>query len=171
MGVANATLVVAFSEDALDAGGFYLAELDDAANLNSSGETKTSFAPGDEPYIIIQHDDTLRIGRIVTTSGSIFSTGSVSRTKEQTSVFASEGDTSSLPCLGSSSTSFFYGSVSLKMDSENSTNVEAESGSFPAVVDFSVTGQFHQYQLSPNIPSLSKDQTYDVYIIIYFEAA
>lgn len=162
MGTTQATIVVSFGDDA-NADGFYLAELDEVANKG-----KTSFVPNEEVFFIIQHDETLKILQIVTTNGSIQSHGNVTRTKTETMVFAAEGDEQNLPCLGSSAFSFSFGTASLSVDG---VNVAAGAGSYPVVCSASVTGTFQQYSLLPNIPPLAKDETFDVYIFIYFGAA
>ena len=164
MGAANATIVVSFSDDALS-GEYYMAELDAEANGD-----KTSFPAVSPPpvYFIIQHDATLKILNIVSTNGSISGGGTVSRTKTDTALFAAAGDDVSLPCDGSASFSFTFGSASVSVNGSTAT---ANSGSFPALANVSVRGTFKQYALNANIPPLAADETYDVYIVIYFGPA
>ena len=164
MGTANATIVVSFSDEALS-GEYYMAELDDEANGD-----KSSFPAVNPPpvYFIIQHSADLQILNIVSTNGSVSGGGTVSRTKKDTALFAAEGDDVSLPCEGSTSFSFTYGSASVSV---SGTTATANSGSFPALANVSVYGTFKQYALNANIPPLAADETYDVYIVIYFGAA
>lgn len=172
MGSTQATIVVSFGNESLS-GGFYIAEIDDKGNEEALGKT-SGFVPNDPVAFIIQHDNTMKIEKITTTNGSISGPSLVTRTKTVNLVFATIDDDQSAPCLGTLNMgSPVYGSVSLKssMDSSKSVSILVESGSFPAVYNASVTGPFQQYVLNPNIPPLAADETFDVYIFIYFGAA
>lgn len=166
MATTQTTIVVSFGDDSALSEGYYSVELDAVGN-----EDRSSFAPNEEVLFLIQHDSTMQISRIVSTNGSIQSRGDVSRTKEETILFAEEGESQSLPCLGSLTTEFKYNSCALESDSVNSTDIISAAGNFPALCDIAVVGSFHQYALIPSIPDLLPDETYDVYIVIYFEAS
>ena len=58
----QSTIVVEFGDGA-DSSGFVAMELDETLNLDSDGNVKTSFAPGNEVWFWLQHDETLRVGR------------------------------------------------------------------------------------------------------------
>lgn len=162
MGVTQATIVVSFSDDA-NSDGFYVAELDEVANNG-----RTQFVPNEEVYFLVQHDVTLQILNIVSTNGSVRSTGTVTRTREQVMLWVEEGEEQSLSHMGSVSFAFSFSSTGLSV---NGVSVTASGGSFPALCKATITGQFKQYCLTPQVPALAKDETFDVYIVIYFGPA
>jgi hypothetical protein len=162
MGTTQATIVVNFSDGA-NRDGFFMAELDELGN-----DGKTAFVPNEEVLFLIQHDETLRILNIVSTNGSVQARGNVTRTKKEAVLFVELGEDQSLPCFGSSSFVFTFNSASLSVDG---ATVTANTGSFPALCEATVIGEFKQFALLPNIPPLAADATFDVYIVIYLGPA
>ena len=87
----KATLVVKFGQGA--SSGFVAAEFDDIKNVDTAGKTKSSFAPGEEPYFLVQHDDSVRIDRIAATGGMVVAMGLVSRPYSDRLDFPALGNT------------------------------------------------------------------------------
>lgn len=85
-----ATIVATFGAES--SAGFCVVELDDILNVDSAGEAKSSFLPGDSVYFWVQHDSTLMIDRVAAThpDATIVDCGRVSRRKTQELLFVSE---------------------------------------------------------------------------------
>lgn len=169
------SIVVVFGDGA-DSDGTVVAELDPLHdnNLDSDGELKSTFdsvAP-DVPVLLIHHDDTVQLTRIVATSGSVESTetSGITQTREVDLSFATEEDTVSIGYSNTTLDSVEWngrtGTVVISGD-----NIIYSSGETPFVGVATVNVTF-QHQYFVNVPSgldLDADETYEIVIFIYME--
>lgn len=141
----NASIVINFSDSA-DSSASVNVELDPGAEENlEDGELKSSFDPGppDTPVIIINHSNSLAIGSVTCTEGSMGgNTGPVSRTVEdEYSLFG--GEDSSISYANASP-------VSLPSNFTFSGSTLKNNGTTPQTGDISYTVPFQgQYKLTP----------------------
>ena len=132
----QATIVVTFGENVSSSNHFVRAELDDTLNLNSEGKSKTSFNPGDDVYFLIQHDSTVRIRAIRSTSGQVQSLGAVSRSREQIMLYTELNEIQDFGYTGGTANIWRYGNA-LGLESEGITSFKATLGTFPAIAKVS----------------------------------
>lgn len=173
MGV-EASVVVEFGESVTDTGGTVVIELDDenSNNLNSEGKVKSTFLPGEQPVFIINHSDDLVVADVRCTDGSIAQTGSnQTRSREDEVLFTKIGDDTTLQYAGIDSASFEWrgntGNVSV-----SESVLKLESGSYPCAGTTSFNVLFQkEYMLTPPSLDLSPDESYEISIVVYMEAA
>jgi len=150
------SIVVIFGDDA-NSNGTVVAELDPLHdnNLNSDGELKSTFdsvAP-DTPVLLIHHDDTIRLARIVATSGGVESTETtdIVQTREVDLSFATEEDTVSIGYANTTLSSVEWnGRTGTVVISGDDIIYSAGETPFVGVATVNVTFQ-HQYFV--NVPS------------------
>jgi len=167
--MAQATIVVKFGDDVSDSSSYHVvAELDDTLNLDSEGESKTSFNPGDPVYFLVQHDSRVRIRAIRATLGDIQSLGSVSRYRDSVMLFAEINEKQSVGYMGGTANSLWYGNT-VGLGSNGLTDFIATFGTFPAIGKIGRSCPFNSYVLRSNVPALTEDDEYLVGIVIYME--
>lgn len=167
--MAKATLVVVFG-DGVEAG-FVKAEFDEIENVNAAGEVKTQFVPGDEPYFLVQHDPTLRIDRVASTDGmAVSNNAEETRTRTTALDFAQVDDTVELDYLPAGSGSrVWYGNV--PTIATDGRAITATGGQLPAKGLATYPTTWQSYRLIPPPLTLAAEQTYEITIYIYMEAA
>lgn len=162
------TLVIKFGAGA--SGGFVAAEFDAKKNVDAAGKIKTNYSPGEEVWFLVQHDDTLRIGRVAATGGMIVTRGSVPRSRVDRLDLA-EIDTivelSRIPS-GSVTRSWVDNAAAVTIAGRV---VSAIGGKLPAKGDFSYTAVMHSFSLIPPPMDLAANETHDITIYIFMEAA
>jgi hypothetical protein len=168
----RATLVVQFGESA-DSTAFVTAEFDDVLNVDSAGEVKSSWLPGDSIFFLVQHDPSLRIDAILPTgnSGTIVDCGIVSRSRDQE---LSWPDINTEQELSHNSTFFptltWYGSpgYGLKLNGRTLTIAGGAPCTCDAVIP--IEARLFQY-IPPQLVLATEDDIYRIIIYIYMEAA
>jgi hypothetical protein len=170
----RATIVVKFGEEVENASSYFVkAELDESMNVDSKGETKSSFtADGtttDPVYFLIQHDSRVQIKAIKSTNGQIQSMGQVSRTKKQQTIFTEINEVKDIGYMGSGVNVRCWGNQINGIGHEGLTGVKVTSGVFPAIADVKVGCRFGLFCLHAIIPALGEDEDYPVAIVIYME--
>lgn len=163
-----ATVVVQFGDGA-DSSALVVVELDEVMNVDLNGEEKTSFVPGDIPYLLVHHDATVRIGQVACSSGMVSPVAMVSRERSQQLQWPDAADSQELPHLPAGVVSWkWYGNVPLiTRDGRTLT----ASGAIPAIGEASYAIDCHQYRLIPPVLELAADESYPVLIVITMEAA
>ena len=159
----GATLVVSFSEEAAQLGGWVTAELDEINN-----EEKTSFAPGDEAWFWVQHSDDLKIVSVTASSGQIVAEGTATRTITEDVQFV-DTESSSLRAIPS-------GSVSFAWTGNQGTGVKVTgqsvqlTGGFPCIGEATYQADVRLYRLVPPEMTLGADETYEILISVFVGA-
>jgi len=164
----QSTIVVEFGDGA-DSSGFVALELDETINLDSDGNVKTSFDPGDEVWFWLQHADTLRVGSVAATSGMVVACGIARRSREQELTFAGDGSQtlSHIPARNPEYT--WYGNVGSGMSRDGRTLTVA--GNIPCTCDAVIPIDVHLYRFIPPPLELADEATYRVVIVVTMEAA
>ena len=163
------TLVVAYGDDVAEADQTAVVELDGTLNLDSDGETKTQFAPGDEVYFLVHHDADLVIDKVVPTDGTVVAMGAVSRSREADLLFVDE-DAVSLSYLPAGSLSVDWQGREGSGLSRDEQSVTITDG-WPALAHVAYGVDFYLYKLIPPTLELGEDESYTVHAVIYMEAA
>lgn len=165
----GATIVVQFGQGA-DSSAFVVLELDETLNLDSSGEAKSEFAPGDEVWFWVQHDPGLRIGQVACTSGMAVDCGTVRRERRQELTFAaadSEETISHLPATAPTLT--WYGNDGSPLAIDGRT-VRA-GGQIPSTCDAVLAVDVHLYRYIPPPLQLADGDSYRSVVVVTMEAA
>jgi len=165
------SIVVDFGDDVVGSSDTIVIELDpdNPNNLDSKGELKSTFAPGEQPVFILNHANTVVIDRVASTDGYIFETGGTRIVeKEQTTLFTSVESESSLSYanVDGITSEVWYGNTAVidLLDSALTTS----SGNYPALTKIEYNVPFQkQYQLIPPNLSLGADESYEIIIVIY----
>ena len=170
----RATIVVKFGEEVENASSYFVrAELDEDMNVDSKGETKSSFtADGtttDPVYFIIQHDSRVRVKAIKSTNGQVQPMGAVTRKKTTQMIFTEADEVKDVGYMGSGVNVRCWGNQITGIEHEGLTKVKVTSGVFPAIADVNVGCGFGLFCLHAVIPKLGEDEDYPVAIVIYME--
>ena len=159
------TLTISFDEDA-DSSLHVVALLDDKLNVDSRGETKTSFGPGDAPYFLVHCDPKLAVRSIACSSGS--ATGGRLETREATTeIDVGDGDdeTTDLEYIPSGNVSGkWYGNQPTM--TRNGRTI-TWSGTRPAAGELSYQYQAYSYKYTP--PAWEKK--WRTHIVVHMTAA
>lgn len=168
MTMVGGTLVVDFGAGA-DSSAFVAMEFDEPLNLDDDGNAKTSFDPGDEVWFWIQHAETLRIDRVVATSGMVVDCGIVRRSRDQELTFTGVDsvELSHIPAGNPSLT--WYGNEGNGL-TRTGRSVSV-SGNTPCTCDAVIPIDVHLYRFVPPVLALGADETYRVVIVAYLGAA
>lgn len=166
--MAKVTLVISLDAAAADSGLLALAFLDDARNLDETGQTRSQFAPGDAPYFLVHLDPALTIRAVECSSGAARYLGRVTRsaTIEALDVDA-DGDTVELEHIPASEPECsWYGNVpNIARDGRTLTF----TGALPAAGRAAYTYRAHSYQYQP--PPLEPTREWRTRIVIHVGAA
>ena len=131
-------------------------EADDLLNVDSEGAVKSEFAPGESFNFLVQHDDSVRITGVGTSSGAVSSRGVVARSKtsQQSFVDDTAADLGSIP--SGAVTGDWYGRAPvLSVDGRS-----VRAGSFSAIGELSWQAAMHSYALAPPALDLAGDDKY-----------
>lgn len=173
MGV-EASVVVEFGESVTDTGGTVVIELDDenSNNLNSEGEVKSTFLPEEQPVFIINHSDDLIVSDVRCTDGSIAQTGSNQlRSREEDVLFTKINEDTSLKYAGVDSANFSWRGNTGYVSVSDSV-LKLESGTYPCAGTTSFNVLFQkEYMLTPPVLDLGPDESYEITVVVYMEAA
>lgn len=165
----GATIVVQFGSGA-DSSAFVTVELDETLNLDSDGQAKSEFAPGDEVWFWVQHDSTLRIGSVACTSGMAVACGPERRERRHELTFAaadSEESLSHIPATAPTLT--WYGTDGSPLAITGRT-VRA-GGSIPSTCDAVLAVDVHLYRYIPPPLQLADGESWRSVVVITMEAA
>jgi len=165
----EATIVVEFGQG-VDSGALVVVELDEVMNLDLDGEEKTSFSPGDTPYFLVHHDQTVRIQSIKSSSGMVSGGNIVTRDRNQQVQWVKDGEKQDLSYTPANSPTWKWWGNTPTTTRDGRTVTVSEPG-IPAIGEVSYVIETKQYQLTPPPMDLEEDETYPVLIVIYLEAA
>ena len=171
-----ATLVVHFGDE-VESGAFAAAVLDWELNVDAQGEAVTSFAPGDRVHFLVQHDATLRIGRIATTAGQVVAEGSGYRSVEQMLSFAAVAEAVDLTYIPAGAVSRDWQQGVNGLNAREGTGFAVSgrqvtvTGNLPCLCVASYRARFNLYSLVCPSPELAENETVQIEIHIYLEAA
>lgn len=170
----EATTLVEFG-DVDPASVLVVLELDNILNVDSEGNNKTSFAPGDDIFFRLQVSSGVVIEDIIPTDGTVQNLGAVSRSSEETTVFLSrEADNptkKTLSYIPNGSISITYigrsGSVSRAQKTNLSVEYTGDINSVPFLAEFTYNYNIGSYVLrTPNI-ELTENESYPIVIVVY----
>lgn len=165
----GSTIVVEFGQGA-DSTAFVAVELDETMNLDDSGEVKSQFAPGDEVWFWVQHDASLVIDRIESTSGMVVDCGTVRRERTQEMTWTGS-DTVELSHIPAANPAYsWFGNIGHGI-ARNGRSVSVEVASTPCTCDATLPIDVHLYRFVPPVLELADEATYRVVIVVNMEAA
>lgn len=164
----GATIVVEFGQGA-DSSAFVAVELDDTLNVDGEGEAKSQFGPGDEVWFWLQHDVSLRVGRIACTSGMVVDCGLARRQREQELTWTGEEavELSHIPAAAPVLT--WHGNVGTGLSRDGRSM--RITGNLPCTADAVIPIDVHLYRFVPPALSLAAGRTYRVVVVIHMEEA
>jgi hypothetical protein len=171
----KATTVVSFNGSD-DTEYIFNIELDDILNLDSEGNTKTSFSPSDIIYLIVNRSSNVDIEEIVCTDGTILSLGMVTREGVADNLFTSrdpkESDEFSLSHVPSSVTKSYVGRTGFLTETVSSIGNRKyipEQTLTPFLTKFTYSFQAISYEYTPPGITLGPEESYDVAIVFYIK--
>lgn len=165
----GATIVVQFGEGA-DSAAFVVVELDETLNLDTEGEAKSQFTPGDEVWWWLQHDPTLRIGLIECTSGMVVKCGPARRQREQELTWTgvdAQVELSHIPASAPALT--WYGTIGAQF--QVAGRQATVTGNTPCTCDAVIPIEVQLYRFVPPPLTLAGEEKYRVVVVITMEAA
>ena len=165
----SATVVIEFGAGA-DSSALVKVELDDQENLDSSGNTKTSFYHDDVPEFLVHFDGAaLRFDRASCSSGMVVSQDVVSREKSQQMSWQDSENSQELPYIPD-------GGLNWDWDGNNGGVVQngrtlIAAGDVPAIGMVSYLIKANSFRFIPPALDLEVDETYNVLVVIHMAAA
>ena len=84
------SIIISFGSLSSSDAGLIVLEPDDLLNIDSEGNIKTTFNPGDDFYFLVHHDHTIIIDSVKSTSGALRAQGEKTRTNIQLITFTLE---------------------------------------------------------------------------------
>ena len=164
------TFVVEYGDSvAEDSAGGVAIELDDSKNLDSDGEVKSQFYPGDKVYFLVHLPDGLRIERVASTDGMVVARGQVAQSRQQDLLFVGEDPVSLSYQPAGSIAKNWQGKVGTGW-AQDDTGITVAGGQ-PCLCKVSYSVAFLAYYLVPPALSLGEDETYTIIVVVYVEAA
>lgn len=159
----GATIVVQFGEGA-DSSAFVTMELDETLNLDSAGDAKSEFGPGDEVWFWLQHDTNLAVERIESTSGMVVDCGMARRERNQELTFIGEegASLSYIPAVSPTFTWFGNVGAGLGLDGRSVT----VAGNLPCTCDVVIPIDVHLYRFIPPALELAEGASYRVVVVV-----
>lgn len=128
-------------------------------------QEKTSFAPGDLYYFLVQYDPTLAIAQITSSSGSVAQYGAVTRQHEQTIELPTADDPVGLSYTPSASPSVrWYGNAPAL--SRDGRDLSWSSGPLPAIGVATYQSVWTSCRLTPPSMTLAEGEDWPVLIVI-----
>lgn len=164
----GATIVIQFGESA-DSSAFVAMELDETINLDSTGNAKSEFEPGDEVWFWLQHDASLVVASIESTSGMVVDCGMARRERTQELTFIGEEGASLSYIPAVSPTYTWYGNVGSGLALDGRT--VSVAGNLPCTCDAVIPIDVHLYRFIPPALELAEDASYRVVVVVTMEAA
>lgn len=163
----DATVVVQFGDGASD-DGFVVVSLDDTRNLDASGDSKTSFYPGDEVYFFVHMDPGLHITKVTKTAGTITNLGIQTFHDHTTSVqFVDIDETAELERIPTVIThTIWWGN-----QPTYTRDVRLLTNTFdgPAIGEISCSFIANLFLFTPPSMELAEDEEFPVLIVIHVE--
>lgn len=164
-----ATLVVPFGEIASGAGGAIIAEWDDTMNLDTDGEVKSRWLPGDEAYLLVHHDNTIRILAVKATAGSIGAAGAATLNRQGLIGFAAAGEKQGLQYLPAGALTYTWKGNVGQGAGNVGREVSVGGGQFPCLAEIAYSVAFGRYLLQTPSMTLGADETFPIRVYIYYE--
>jgi len=164
----GATIVLEYG-DGVDSASFVALELDETLNLDSDGNARTQFDPGDEVWFWLQHDESLVIDRIEATSGMVVDCGSARRSRSQELTFTGENSVTLSHIPAKNPTYTWYGNQGEGMTRDGRSL--SVSGNTPCTCDADIPIDVRLFRFVPPLLELDAEETYRVVIVAYLEAA
>lgn len=162
------TLVLSFSGGQVqNSTGTMRAAWDDVRNRAADGTVKTQFLPGESAFFIVQADASLRITRVVPTSGAVVALGAASWQQTDSLLFALADQQQQLswqPSGGVSAT--WYGNQGSGMR-VSGLAVTVAAG-HPCRGELAYAARVQSYRLDTPRVSLAKGQTWPVDVVVYY---
>lgn len=165
-----ASLVVTFGEGANDTD-LVAMEFDKTMNIDAAGEEKSQFSPGDEVFFLIHHAPTLRIGRVMATSGMTVAQGEVSYAREQQLLWVSAEEEQDLSYIAASGvTATWYGNEATGLKKSGIRTVTISGGVLPALSLVRHLAVFKLYKLITPLVELAENESWPITIVAEMEA-
>lgn len=163
------TIIVKFGASVAADQVLFVVELDNTLNIDSAGEVKTQFFPGDEIFFLMHYDPAkLTVQAIKTTAGQVVLHGQVIRSNTLEELFTAPDEPILLPHMPS-------GEISVQWFGRTSSLVR--SGRSVTAADTPCLGNItypYTATLAKLIPpplSLAADEEFPIAVVIYVEAA
>ncbi len=170
----EATIQIEFGDvDASDS--LVVLEFDDVLNVDSEGDPKTSFAPGDDIYFRLQTSLGVVIEDIVPTDGTVQPLGAIAREAVEISTFLSREELTptkiALKYIPFGSIVIEYigrnGVVTRSQTASSVIEYEGDIAFTPFLAEFTYTYLPSIYVLrTPNV-TLEEGETYPIVIVVY----
>ena len=164
------TIVVKFGESVSAADqALFVVELDNELNVDSEGEVKSQFFPGDEIFFLMHYDHSKMVVKAIkNTDGAVVVMGEVGRSKTEEMLFeASDAPVELQHTPSSGPSAKWYGRTSaLTRDGRSVT-----AASTPCLGDITYSYTATSAKLIPPALTLAADEEFPIAIVIYVEAA
>lgn len=142
-----------------------------SGNLDSDGNVKSSFSPNDTPVFLIHHSNLVRIAAVKSTDGIVSMLGTdLPRIRDSEALFTTEDTEINLGYSNPSSLSVEWRGSTTAVTLNGSNVIATSSETFPCVCDTTFQVVFNeQWMLTPPSMTLSDDESYIIYVVVYVE--
>lgn len=176
----EATTVVSFNSSEAESEEYiFNIELDDTLNLDSEGEPKTSFAPGDRVYLFVNKSFNVAVDAVAVTAGSVSSLGAGSRAGESTHLFATREVAKAgedppgkhtLDLITTSCNVSYIGNTGRVFEEATKIDGRAfypDAGRTPFIAKFNYVYPGRGYLVTPPTLVLAEDETFPLAVVFY----
>ncbi len=172
--IVEATAVVNFGTGGTG-GDPYLLFLD-IDSLDIDGSKKTSFAPGENAIIQVNHSRNIKLTQVIPTDGSIYERGSVVRSIVNRNLFLSkEADNPSeytLPIIPITTNVSYIGRTGSLVSEESVEGIVklvASTSRAPFIAEITSSYNCSLYELFPPDLDLEEGESYSIAVVFYFD--
>lgn len=166
------SLVVEFGQGVDEDSALAVAELDGTRNVDSEGNERSQFLPGDEVYFLVHHDNSVYIDRVTPTDGMVVAMDSDTQEREQQLLFVND-EQQQLTYLpgGALVHDWMPGGANRDVGfTRVNRQVSVAASSAPCIENLTYPVNFQLYRLIPPALNLSSGETYSIAVVIYMEA-
>lgn len=169
------TIVIQFNGGSGASGDYLIvAELDDILNIDDNGDQKSSFSPGDKPFIRFHSSTNIRVDSVVSTDGGVLTLGGISRSRDESWLFASRDpekrDEVQLPVVpGGTAVTYSgrQGAYVTKAGIGGQVTIIGDVTKAPFLMNMTINYSATSYQLVPPALNLDDEETYTIYVVFY----
>ena len=168
------TILVKYRAGSIKGDYLFNIDIDDILNVDEVGDSKSSFGPGDQVYIAVNHSTNVIIDEVVSTDGSVQYIGSESRNKIDTTLFAGREaedlDKYEFDVVPSKYTIKYLGragSVTPAADPIGRVSLTGDADKAPFMASIDTEYAVKVYRLSVPEMELEEDESYPIGIVFY----
>lgn len=146
-----------------------VAELDPVRNVDSEGNQRSQFVPGDEVYFLVHHDSSVYIDRVASTDGMVVAMGPETQDREQQLLFTNDEQQQLTYVPGGALVHDWMGRVGNGF-TRTDRQVQVTAADVPCIENLTYPVNFQLFRLVPPALNLAAGETYSIAVVVYLEA-